>query len=223
MNIVELPIDIIYELIDNNFDCDDFQSLARSCKYFFNLLLTFHSKRVKLIINEPTSSGQADAVGVSLKPLEYVFSIHFTHSVGPRVNFIEKLPQDVLKDIFAIVAENDQVGYFNLTLVNHTFNKLAFSAITRGSIKSIIHRVKYDRIGLCYKTSPSGGQYFRSVIPYENGNSFSSHPGIMTYSFALSPDQYQPSGTVNFSRYDNHNELFIDHNSFNTYIKLNRY
>jgi hypothetical protein len=44
--------------------------------------------------------------------------------------------------------------------------------------------------------------YFGSVQVYQH-HSGCPHPGIYVYSFALSPEEHQPSGTCNFSRIDN--------------------
>ena len=50
--------------------------------------------------------------------------------------------------------------------------------------------------------SVRGAGYFNVVQPYQH---FTRTPatGIYTYSFALNPEQHQPSGTVNMSRIDN--------------------
>jgi len=47
-----------------------------------------------------------------------------------------------------------------------------------------------------------GGKYFNQVQPY-NHHSGSPMPGIYSYSFALKPEEHQPTGTCNFSRIDN--------------------
>ena len=46
------------------------------------------------------------------------------------------------------------------------------------------------------------GNYFNYVQPYQH---FSNTPvdGINVYSFAINPEEHQPSGTCNFSRIDN--------------------
>jgi len=51
-----------------------------------------------------------------------------------------------------------------------------------------------------FKEQP--GKYFNQVQPnqYHTG---CPYPGIYTYSFALKPEEHQPSGTCNFSRIDN--------------------
>jgi hypothetical protein len=46
------------------------------------------------------------------------------------------------------------------------------------------------------------GDYFSRVQPYEHHTCIGS-PGINVYSFALKPEEHQPSGTCNFSRIDN--------------------
>ena len=47
-----------------------------------------------------------------------------------------------------------------------------------------------------------GSKYFNAVQPY-NHHSGSPMPGVYSYSFALKPEEHQPTGTCNFSRIDN--------------------
>ena len=46
------------------------------------------------------------------------------------------------------------------------------------------------------------GKYFNQVQPYQC-HSGSPMPGVYSYSFALKPEEHQPTGTCNFSRIDN--------------------
>jgi len=46
------------------------------------------------------------------------------------------------------------------------------------------------------------GKYFNQVQPYYH-HSGNPYPGIYSYSFALKPEEHQPTGTCNFSRIDN--------------------
>ena len=46
------------------------------------------------------------------------------------------------------------------------------------------------------------GKYFNQVQPYYH-HSCNPYPGIYSYSFALKPEEHQPTGTCNFSRIDN--------------------
>lgn len=47
-----------------------------------------------------------------------------------------------------------------------------------------------------------GGKYFNQVQPYTY-HTGSPVPGVYSYSFALRPEEFQPSGSCNFSRIDN--------------------
>jgi hypothetical protein len=46
------------------------------------------------------------------------------------------------------------------------------------------------------------GKYFNQVQPF-NHHSGSPYAGVYSYSFALKPEEHQPTGTCNFSRIDN--------------------
>ena len=46
------------------------------------------------------------------------------------------------------------------------------------------------------------GTYFNLVQPYQHHTNCPA-PGINVYSFSLTPEDHQPSGTANFSRIDN--------------------
>jgi hypothetical protein len=46
------------------------------------------------------------------------------------------------------------------------------------------------------------GKYFNQYQPYRY-HTGTPYPGIYVYSFALQPEEHQPTGTCNFSRIDN--------------------
>ena len=46
------------------------------------------------------------------------------------------------------------------------------------------------------------GKYFNQIQPFQH-HSGNPYPGIYSYSFALKPEEHQPTGTCNFSRIDN--------------------
>jgi hypothetical protein len=46
------------------------------------------------------------------------------------------------------------------------------------------------------------GSYFNLVQPYQHHSNIPRSPGINVYSFALKPEEHQPSGSANFSRID---------------------
>lgn len=47
------------------------------------------------------------------------------------------------------------------------------------------------------------GEYFNLVQPYQSHTNIPRSPGINVYSFAISPEEHQPSGSCNMSRIDN--------------------
>ena len=63
------------------------------------------------------------------------------------------------------------------------------------------------------------GNYFNLVQPYQHHTNIPMrNPGINVYSFALKPEEHQPSGTLNMSRIDSA-QLSITHaNSGNLYV-----
>jgi len=54
------------------------------------------------------------------------------------------------------------------------------------------------------------GKYFNQVQPYYH-HTGSPMPGIYSYSFALKPEEHQPTGTCNFSRIDNAQVQVVQH------------
>jgi hypothetical protein len=92
---------------------------------------------------------------------------------------------------------------------NSTKSKLAFNhpvkeliwqldggsspAITSGKLQLNGH----DRF------SARAGAYFNLVQPYQHHTRVPSISNLFVYSFALNPEQHQPSGSVNMSRIDN--------------------
>jgi len=46
------------------------------------------------------------------------------------------------------------------------------------------------------------GRYFNQVQPFQH-HSGNPYAGVYSYSFALKPEEHQPTGTCNFSRIDN--------------------
>jgi len=46
------------------------------------------------------------------------------------------------------------------------------------------------------------GDYFNKVQPYQHHTGRAPGPGVYMYSFAIKPEEHQPSGTCNFSRID---------------------
>ena len=77
-------------------------------------------------------------------------------------------------------------------LGNHAAN--TYSALT-GTSKLQLNG--HDRF------AERNGTYFSQVQPYQHHTNVPKNGGINVYSFAIKPEEHQPSGTCNFSRIDN--------------------
>jgi len=72
---------------------------------------------------------------------------------------------------------------------------------TRGATKNPIASAKLQLNGND-RFSERGGVYFNMVQPFQHHENVPSNAGINVYSFALKPEEHQPSGTLNMSRID---------------------
>ena len=66
------------------------------------------------------------------------------------------------------------------------------------------------------------GKYFNQVQPFQH-HSGSPYPGIYSYSFALKPEEHQPTGTCNFSRIDNAQVSIVTAKGNSTVTTLNMF
>ncbi len=78
--------------------------------------------------------------------------------------------------------------YFDFTQLNGNPNP---------TLKALLQLNGHDRF------SERNGSYFDLVQPYQHHTNVPEYRGINVYSFALKPEEHQPSGTCNFSRIDN--------------------
>jgi hypothetical protein len=62
------------------------------------------------------------------------------------------------------------------------------------------------------------GEYFSLVQPYQHHTNIPSNRGINVYSFALKPEEHQPSGTLNMSRIDTAQLQLLSKKSGNVFI-----
>ena len=70
-------------------------------------------------------------------------------------------------------------------------NFINIAKLFSGFSKVTIHAIYFKQ----------NGKYFDAVQPHTHHTS--SKTGVNVYSFALNPEEHQPSGTCNFSRIDN--------------------
>ena len=95
---------------------------------------------------------------------------------------------------------NDQSYLFEDT-TNYLLAKVILDSGTRCSGKTPTEVAKLQLNGQDRFTEREG-RYFAFVQPFQHHSRMPSAPGICVYSFALKPEEHQPSGTCNFSRID---------------------
>jgi hypothetical protein len=128
--------------------------------------------------------------------------LSFNHPCKELVWFASK------KSDTPLTANNN---WFNYTTANtgivlpYTYNKLTNTAvIASGSSYTSINPIANAKLILNGndRFSERNGSYFNLVQPFQHHENIPSNAGINVYSFALKPEEHQPSGTLNMSRID---------------------
>ena len=96
---------------------------------------------------------------------------------------------------------NDYLNYHtnNATFKSYLYNQKLYEHF--GSCKMVVNGI--DRF------DPQPAVYFRSILPF-NHNHRIPDKFIYMYSFAIKPEDYQPSGSFNFSKVDSASLQFLD-------------
>jgi hypothetical protein len=113
------------------------------------------------------------------------------------------------KDATAQTANNNWFNYTNsyntIASLPYAYNSLTNSAvIASGSSYTSKNPVLTAKLILNGndRFSERNGSYFNLVQPFQHHENIPSNAGINVYSFALKPEEHQPSGTLNMSRID---------------------
>jgi hypothetical protein len=143
------------------------------------------------LIEQLQFTGQEAVVSTNIKP-----KLSFNHPCKELVWVVHSKSSDV------VVANKN---WFNYTTVNNAIDnyttdlhKLKNSAIVStnpvASAKLVLNG--NDRF------AQRNGSYFNLVQPFQHHENVPTNAGINVYSFALKPEEHQPSGTLNMSRID---------------------
>ena len=134
---------------------------------------------------------------------------------------------------FATNSDNDKNNWFNYTTkVNNVSlgddvnaelinSKLRYDGLTGDGIELVYPSNPIIKSKLILngndRFATRDGMYFNVVQPYQHHENIPNNAGINVYSFALKPEEHQPSGTLNMSRIDTA-MLQLDIYSGDTYI-----
>ena len=119
-----------------------------------------------------------------------------------------------VKELVWVVQNDGRVGIANSNLwYNFTTDAIALNG-TSGSLSTLssgnygFYNSLDESAGTNIQLNgqdrfyPREGSYFNLVQTYQHHEISGGNPGINVYSFALKPEEHQPSGTLNFSRID---------------------
>jgi hypothetical protein len=95
---------------------------------------------------------------------------------------------------------------------NYTALQSAYNSSGDTLVRAKLQFNGYDRFGYF------DASYFREIVPAQYHTSVPTRP-VYVYSFALEPEDFRPSGSVNLSRIDNV-KLILDHVNFNPPITV---
>ena len=124
---------------------------------------------------------------------------------------------DALMGIVVNTAANDYFNLVGITAHDQFNSGVNVDGTVNPVTKAKLQLNGHDRF------QERDGNYFNYVQPYQH---FSNTPadGINVYSFALKPEEHQPSGSCNFSRIDNATlNVSVDNNVLGSSDTLNIY
>ena len=153
--------------------------------------------------------------------------LSFNHPCKELVWFASK------KDGTPLTANNN---WFNYTTANtavaavastlYAYDKLTNTAIiASGSTYTPTNPIANAKLILNGndRFSERNGSYFNLVQPFQHHENIPTNAGINVYSFALKPEEHQPSGTLNMSRIDTATLSLTFDSAMNTNSSLNVY
>jgi hypothetical protein len=162
--------------------------------------ITFAAYNTNLFVTE-TNTPAAPSIEASL----YVDYIYL--DTDERRQFAQVQHEYLIEQLQFTGAETVSSGAYKSKLaLNHPCKELIWVVQDSGAAAApttykTVNSAKLQLNGQD-RFSERDGAYFNLVQPYQHHTCIPSD-GVYVYSFALNPEQHQPSGTVNMSRIDN--------------------
>jgi hypothetical protein len=123
-----------------------------------------------------------------------------TQTLDPSIHDFTDPATNVIADVLKKIVYNTEPG----------FNKDAINPFS----KCLLQLNGNDRF------AERDGTYFNYVQPYQHHTNIPANCGINVYSFALKPEDHQPSGTLNMSRIDTAVLSVLNNSSVNGSIHI---
>ena len=161
------------------------------------IALQYHDVRLEFEFGSPT--------GITMSNTTLLVDYIYLDS-EERKRFAQASHEYLIEQLQFTGVESSSVGANKYRLnFNHPVKELVFAQAASdfgdysssvGITKALLQLNGHDRF------SEQNAKYFNYVQPYQH-HTATPAAGICVYSFALKPEEHQPSGTCNFSRIDN--------------------
>ena len=179
------------------------------------IALQYHEVKIILqIANAEAGARSWDNSGISTLTSLKLYADYIYLDTDERRRFAQVSHEYLIEQVQNI---NVQIGNFSNKKINLTFNHPVKELIWIGipgsaAVAAGPSTPTTINTGNTYQLKLNGhdrfsrrkGNYFNWVQPYQHHTNVPA-TGINVYSFALKPEEHQPSGTCNFSRIDNAN------------------
>lgn len=146
--------------------------------------------------------------------------LNFNHPVKELIWVVQHehlIETSDVDDLEGVLRNNQWSNYTDVLgslNYDHTRPLLSGNPVVRAKLQLNGHDRFAERLG----------RYFNLVQPYQHHTNIPRSPGINVYSFALKPEEHQPSGSANFSRIDTatlqvtvgYNNTLIENCAFDT-------
>jgi hypothetical protein len=130
--------------------------------------------------------------------------LNFNHPCKELIWFLTNSDQNK-NNWFNYTTKLDAIAIGDLSTENY-YKKLHFDGLFGNNSEVIYARNPVSSAKLVLngndRFSLRDGMYFNVVQPFQHHENVPSNAGINVYSFALKPEEHQPSGTLNMSRID---------------------
>jgi len=141
------------------------------------------------LIEQLQFTGTESLSGTQAKP-----KLSFNHPCKELYWFVEAQGTDLL---------NNNVNWFNYTKSPGVLSDVLTKVGERSAVNSINPIVSAKLVlNGNDRFSERPGSYFNLIQPYQHHENVPTNAGLNVYSFALKPEEHQPSGTLNMSRID---------------------
>jgi hypothetical protein len=166
------------------------------------IALQYHEVKVNIEFDSATNAGiTAGTMGTTSLWVDYIFL-----DTDERRRFAQLSHEYLIEQLQFTGEETVTASSSNKVKLNfnHPVKELVWVTQASGAAVGTYVAITDAKLQLNGhdRFATRAGKYFTHVQPYQHHENIPSTAGINVYSFALKPEEHQPSGTLNFSRID---------------------